>query len=61
MSVIVLWLRAIFSSRTLPETMIAVEASEGKFLFSYVFCSLSSFFPFPTMIDYPYTKCTAET
>ena len=43
MCAIALWLRAFFfSSRTLPETMIAIEASEAKFLFSYVFCSLSS-------------------
>ena len=42
MCAITLWLRALFSSRTLPETMIAIEASEAKFLFSYVFCSLSS-------------------
>ena len=39
---ITLWLRALFSSRTLPETMIAIEAGEAKFLFGYVFCSLSS-------------------
>ena len=44
MCAIALWLWAFFSSRTLPETMIAFEASEGKFLFSYVFCSLSSNF-----------------
>ena len=39
---ITLWLWVLFSSRTLPETMIAIEASEAKFLFGYVFCSLSS-------------------
>ena len=42
MCAIILWLRVIFSSKTLPETMIAIEASEAKFLLSYVFCSLSS-------------------
>ena len=42
MCAITLWLRALFSSRTLPETMITSEASEAKFLFSYVFCSLRS-------------------
>ena len=42
MDAIALWLQAFFSSRTLPETMVAIEASEAKFLFSYVFCSLSS-------------------
>ena len=30
----------IFSFRKLPETMIANEASEAKFLFSYLICSL---------------------
>ena len=40
---IALWLLAFFfSSRTLPETRIAIEASEAKFLFSYVIRSLSS-------------------
>ena len=39
MCAITLWLRALFSSRTLRET---IEASEATFLFSYVFCSLSS-------------------
>ena len=38
------FLQFFFSSRTFPETMIAIEASEAKFLFSYVFCSLSSIF-----------------
>ena len=42
MCAIALWFRAFFSSRTLPETMIAIEASEAKFVFSYVFCSQSS-------------------
>ena len=42
MCAIALWLRAFFSSRTLPETLIAIEASEAKFLFSYVFCSGNS-------------------
>ena len=42
MCAIALWLRAFFSSRTLQQTMIAIAASEAKFLFSYVFCSLSS-------------------
>ena len=41
MCTITLWLWALFRSRPLPETMIAIEASEAKFLFSYVFCSLS--------------------
>ena len=34
-------LEHFFSSKTLPETMIAIEASEAKFLLSYVFSSLS--------------------
>ena len=42
MCAITLWLPALFSSRTLPETLIAFEASEAKFLFSSVFCSLST-------------------
>ena len=42
MCAIALWLRAFFIFRTLPETMIAIEASEVKFLFSYLFCSLCS-------------------
>ena len=42
MCAITLWLWALFRSRTLPESMIAIEASEANFLFSYLFCSLSS-------------------
>ena len=42
MCAIALWLRAFFCSRTLPKTMITIKASQAMFLFSYVFCSLSS-------------------
>ena len=52
MCAITLWLRAFFSSRTLPETMIAIEASEAKFLFSWKFCSLSSIL-FPKNTTFP--------
>ena len=31
MCAITLWLRALFRSRTLPETMIAIEAREAMF------------------------------